>query len=202
MNPVVNHEPILGLLEWLVEQPKTPSQLKFRHLVINQEGFLASVRNHQKKDFNFHALEQLAFDCSKENLKLYNHLIKKSHLVDLPHARFYREVILKGLYLEEVNLKEFINFFCDTSSIPRDIIEIFDIEYAKRVYLEARKMAKEARESLLTFEQKHPKQFHDVWKEAAYIWCNEHCQAGRLWPNFKLEIAIMIGNSLKSGSLQ
>lgn len=199
--PVNDPKPIVKQLEWLVQQPYTPTDLNFRHLALNSEGYLVSVKSHARGIFNFNSLEQLAYDFCRGNKKLYHTVTYESGLTSLPHARYFRDCILKGLALEDVNIKLLAAFYTEDTSVPHDIWNPDDPKKGKTLYDEARESVFELRKSLSKFQEIHPNTFEKVLKEEIIAWWKLHCQAGRFWPNFKIEVAIMVGERLKSGSL-
>lgn len=201
LKPVQDPRPLIGQLRWLVKQPYTPSDLNFRHLSITHSGYLVSVKSHGKAAFNYNSLEQLAFDFANGDKKLYQMVIQDSNLTSLPHARYFRECILKGLYQEDINVNRLVELYSDESSLPHDIWMGEDTKTAQKLYQEARQSVIELRKSLVRIEEIHTKLFEKVLKEELHHWWQMHCQAGRFWPNFKIEVAIQVAERLGSGSV-
>jgi len=202
LRPIQNPEPLIGLTEWLVRQPTTPTDLKFEYLALDPKGLLVSVKNHERdKTFNYNSIEELVYAFVKNNIALYQRIIKQSRLMDLPQAFYFRDCILKGFYQENIDAIRLVQFYDDHSALRKNITDKEDINHAKKLYQQARQIALETRQELISLEVRHdPARVEAIWKEEVKKWWNSHCLAGRLWSNFKVDLTDIMGNRLRECS--
>ena len=198
--PIVDPTPLIGQLRWLAEQPESPSDLSFYHLGLTPEGYLVSVRNHEAKNFDYRSLEQVAYDFSKDNIKLYQRVINGSNLLQLPHARFFAACIQKGFSQEMIDVNELATYYTDHAFFPRDITDPKDVEHGQNLYNAARQAIVELYLSF-RFEGFNPQALDTVIKDEVKKWWNDHCQGGRLWDNFKASVTVKINQRMNCRSL-
>lgn len=191
LRPISHPQPITGLVKWLVKQPVTPKDLKFEYLAIDPSGLLVSVKNHaQDTIFNYRSIEDLIYAFVGKNIELYQRIVNETGLIDLPHAGFFRDSLLKGFFQENFTPKELVNNYSP-------ILRHEDIAQAETLYQQARQIALETRQELIALEIRHdPALVDTIWKQEIKKWWNYHCLAGRLWPTFKSDLTCAMEHRL------
>lgn len=168
-------KPLVHLIKWLIQQKQTPDFFNPKYLMINPKQQLKSLRPTAKKEFDFNALEDFAFQCSSGNLTIFRHLMEASGLYSHLSTKFYHEVITNALKGD--------------GSPPEDLAGIYNIDDPK-VVDRAVKLAHDIlmlkQHCCFTILEKHPeKKVQQVEQSVnkAILRCHqENRSAGTLWP--------------------
>lgn len=168
-------KPLVHLIKWLIQQKQTPDYFTPKYLMINPKQQLKSLRPTTKKEFDFNALEDFAFQCSSGNLTIFQHLMEASGLYNHLSTKFYHEVISNALK--------------DDKSHPEDLAGIYNIDDPK-VVDRAVKLAHDVlmlkQHCCFNILEKHPeKKVQQVEQSVnkAILRCHqENRSAGTLWP--------------------
>ena len=109
--------PMAGLLDWMVQQEKTPLNFSPKYLMFDKDGQLKSLKVTMEKykekseeegplkvepDFDYNSLEQFAYECAGGNLRIYKYLMECSGLKTHKYAKYYSIMLENGLKGEKI----------------------------------------------------------------------------------------------------
>lgn len=85
--------PLWRLLQWLLEQQKTPHHFSSEYLMFDAKGRLKCLKVALEGEFNFDALVAFAYKCSKGHPKVFQFLMEGSGLCQHTYAKFYEQIV-------------------------------------------------------------------------------------------------------------
>ena len=101
---VVILEPIVKLITWMIDQGRSPIELKAKNVYFDKDGCLKSTKFVQYNLFRFTALEDFIFGIAQNNLTIFKYLMKKSKLKAHPNRLFFEVILHRTLLGEDVDV--------------------------------------------------------------------------------------------------
>jgi hypothetical protein len=89
--------PLAKLLQWLLEQERTPLNFSPKYLMFNIKGRLKCLKVALEGEFDFNALEQFAWQCAAGNSKIFEVLMEASGMCEHVFAKFFLKMVINSL---------------------------------------------------------------------------------------------------------
>lgn len=102
--------PVQEMLKWMVNEKLTPYHLDLKYLRYDRKGRLKYEKVCLPKEFDYEALENFVFQCSKGNKTVFCHLMDFSGLYAHSYRTFYFKMVQSALNGEKMNTKNISTF--------------------------------------------------------------------------------------------
>lgn len=177
--------PIQNMLKWMIKQDLTPQRLNLKFLRFDKKGRLKYGKVFLPRGFDYTALEDFVFQCSKGNKTIFSYLMDHSGLYFHPYRTFYNKMLQNALDDKETNTANIAAF--EKVSDPR-VEDKGELLYQQVVEMKENCLKNILIDYVVPDVDKLEK---TIRKELLYYY-NSNKLSGTLWPDMEQEITSKI----------